>query len=354
MPRSKRVAPRDATEALSISRRKASCHFSNDRGWPRKPRQSAATPADTPSGQSFGQLISAFGSPTLRNSISKPSRWSFGNTSPDKIRDRLKLNGATPEEIDFLLEGQRVELNAMTSDQFVAFVERKLTEAGIAKVVPPKDQLEEVYRLFARSKQIEEIVEKEIAALIDAEIAIHEDLEARVRPKDRSLSVIPSVIDPDGFIVHSHAGDDWRQCRQHVRARLSLSAFRPRRELKRRIRNPADDGAEHKRELALRIWREAVNPRETLVEAYLKSRGLDLPDEAANEAIRFHPHCPFGGERLPAMIALVRNIRTDESQAIQRTALTPDGREVRREGKTFRMTLGTSLEGAIKMIPMKM
>jgi hypothetical protein len=91
---------------------------------------------------------------------------SFGNTSPDKIRDRLKLNGATPEEIDFLLEGQRVELNAMTSDQFVAFVERKLTEAGIAKVVPPKDQLEEVYRLFARSKQIEEIVEKEIAALI--------------------------------------------------------------------------------------------------------------------------------------------------------------------------------------------
>src|SRR6202035_1455499 len=34
----------------------------------------------------------------------------------------------------FLLEGQRVELNAMTSDQFVDFVERKLAEAGIEKV----------------------------------------------------------------------------------------------------------------------------------------------------------------------------------------------------------------------------
>ena len=106
---------------------------------------------------------------------------SFGNTSPDKIRIRLKLNGATLEEIDFLMAGQRVELNAMTSDQFVVFIERKLTEAGIAKVVPSKDLVDEVYRLFARSKQIEEIVEKEIAALADAEIAIPDDLEALVR-----------------------------------------------------------------------------------------------------------------------------------------------------------------------------
>jgi hypothetical protein len=43
--------------------------------------------------------------------------------SPQKIRDRLRRNGASPEEIDFLLGGRRVELNAMTSDQFIAFVE---------------------------------------------------------------------------------------------------------------------------------------------------------------------------------------------------------------------------------------
>jgi hypothetical protein len=69
------------------------------------------------------------------------------------------------------MEGQRVELNAMTSDQFVAFVERKLTEAGIAKIVPPKDQLGEAYRVFARSERIRTIVEEAIAADAGAEIA---------------------------------------------------------------------------------------------------------------------------------------------------------------------------------------
>jgi hypothetical protein len=39
---------------------------------------------------------------------------SFGNVSPSKIRERLRTNGATADEIAFLMEGQRVELNAMT------------------------------------------------------------------------------------------------------------------------------------------------------------------------------------------------------------------------------------------------
>jgi hypothetical protein len=106
---------------------------------------------------------------------------SFGNVSPSKIRERLKTNGATADEIAFLLEGQRVELNAMTSDQFVAFVERKLTEAGIPKIVPPKDQLDKAYRLFARSERIRTIVKEAIAADADAEIAVPDDLVAQVR-----------------------------------------------------------------------------------------------------------------------------------------------------------------------------
>ena len=58
-------------------------------------------------------------------------------------------------EIEFLLTGegntgQRVELNAMTSDQFVAFVERKLTEHGAAKVVPSAETLAETYAAFKR------------------------------------------------------------------------------------------------------------------------------------------------------------------------------------------------------------
>jgi hypothetical protein len=79
------------------------------------------------------------------------------------------------------MEGQRVELNTMTSDQFVAFVEDKLTEAGIAKVVPPKDQLDGAFRLFARRKLVEEAVEKFIKEMPAGTIAVPDDLNARVR-----------------------------------------------------------------------------------------------------------------------------------------------------------------------------
>jgi len=53
----------------------------------------------------------------------------------------LEEHGATMAEIGFL-RSHRVELNAMTSDQFIAFLERKLTEHGVAKVVPQTGTLE--------------------------------------------------------------------------------------------------------------------------------------------------------------------------------------------------------------------
>ena len=40
--------------------------------------------------------------------------------------------------------------------------------------------------------------------------------------RDRSLSVTPSALAPDGFLVHSHAGDDWRACRDHVKGLLGI------------------------------------------------------------------------------------------------------------------------------------
>jgi hypothetical protein len=99
------------------------------------------------------------------------------------------------------------------------------------------------------------------------------------------------------------------------------------------------------------IWRSAVDPRGTLVEVYLEYRKLDLPDEIAVAVIRFHPNCPFGTDRFPAMICLVRGISTNEPQAIHRTALSPAGAAIRRNGKTFRMSLGTIKCGTIKIDP---
>ena len=42
--------------------------------------------------------------------------------------------------------------------------------------------------------------------------------------KDRSLCVTLSAAAPDGFIVFSHAGDDWRACRDYVAGRLGVVA----------------------------------------------------------------------------------------------------------------------------------
>jgi putative DNA primase/helicase len=166
--------------------------------------------------------------------------------------------------------------------------------------------------------------------------------------KDRSISVRISVASPDGFIVHSFCGDDWRQCHDHVRARLG-SGRRREGEPLRVHRATRIEAPNAKPDLALRIWREAKDPRGTLLETYLKSRRLELPDEAAIEAIRFHPNCPFGQERSPAMICLVRNILTNEPQGVHRTALSPDGTAVKRNGKTLRMSLGRLGDGAIKL-----
>jgi hypothetical protein len=57
----------------------------------------------------------------------------------------LRLNGADDEEIDFLRQA-RVELNAFTSDQFVLWLEGKLQQHGVTKVVPDDAALELAYR----------------------------------------------------------------------------------------------------------------------------------------------------------------------------------------------------------------
>jgi putative DNA primase/helicase len=174
--------------------------------------------------------------------------------------------------------------------------------------------------------------------------------------RDRSMQVTLSATAWNGYIVHSHAGDGWQDCRKYIDRHFGFPAFRYERRQRPASRQAyfsrkvsADSNA-GKQELALTIWREAIDPRGTLVEAYLRNRGLQLPDEAS-EVIRFQPACPFGSERLPAMVALIRNIATDAPQGIQRTALAADGRAIKRDGKTFRMTLGPAREGAVKIDP---
>lgn len=43
--------------------------------------------------------------------------------------------------------------------------------------------------------------------------------------EDRSLAVKLDPAARDGFVVHSHAADDWRECRDYVRSRLGMPAW---------------------------------------------------------------------------------------------------------------------------------
>jgi hypothetical protein len=103
------------------------------------------------------------------------------NRDLDATRDRLRINGATEEEIEFLLAGQRIELNAMNSAQFAAFVERRLAEAGAQKVIPKAALMAETYRSLAREAKARSALEAEFQRIAAAAIRAPNDLTRLVR-----------------------------------------------------------------------------------------------------------------------------------------------------------------------------
>jgi hypothetical protein len=168
---------------------------------------------------------------------------------------------------------------------------------------------------------------------------------------DRSLAVRPSCGAPDGLLIFSHSGDDWRTCRDYVIRRLGITngaTARASRAERSKPRKP-EDSEKGRIERAEELWRQGVDPRGTLVEAHLKGRALTLPPELAGEVVRFHPACPWLDRdtgavlRLPTMLAVMRNLATNEITAVQRTAFTPEGRKIERR------MLGVASEAAIKL-----
>jgi hypothetical protein len=91
----------------------------------------------------------------------------------------LRQNGATEEEAGILLE-ERIELNALASDELVNFIERKLQQNEIKKIIPSKDTLAEAYELFARGEYIQETIDEALESLDDEDIEVPDDIEMRV------------------------------------------------------------------------------------------------------------------------------------------------------------------------------
>jgi hypothetical protein len=192
-------------------------------------------------------------------------------------------------------------------------------------------------------------------------------------PKDRSLSIRLSSAAPDGFLCFSHCNDDWRECRDHVRARLGLPDWQPGdgRERQRTIDpnniqkwdfgmadieagpKPRSEEDLERIARAQKLWNEAGDPRGTAVEDYLASRALVLHDDLAGTVLRFHPRTPWRNEntgntdRIPCLIAAFRSIDTDEVTAVHRIRVDVPAHWP----KTQRRMLGIVHRAAIKLAP---
>jgi hypothetical protein len=126
-----------------------------------------------------------------------------------KKADTLRRHGATTEEIAFLMgpvlppfivagravpstRGKRVELNAMTNRQFIDFVEQKLEEHGVEKVIPD----DEVLIRHARRVLEQKIAAKAVAKLrerIAKEAAETKLPEGLRRPVEQEFQADPSM-----------------------------------------------------------------------------------------------------------------------------------------------------------------
>ena len=100
-----------------------------------------------------------------------------------KILQGLREHGASEAELQFIGAGQRIELNAMPSDQFVAWIENGLRAHGVEKVVPPSDILAQQARQIIGLRHLKaDAARLEQAAREYAEnVAVPDDLAERVR-----------------------------------------------------------------------------------------------------------------------------------------------------------------------------
>lgn len=99
---------------------------------------------------------------------------------------------------------------------------------------------------------------------------------------------------------------------------------------------------------ALELWDQRKPFRGSPAETYLRDTrqiGEWLEAFDLDESLGFHPSCPFGDQRLPCMVALVRGVQSDLPQAIHRTALA----ETSPPQRIDRLSFGPVAGGAIKL-----
>lgn len=104
-------------------------------------------------------------------------------------RENLRESGATEAECKYLVsgrdhrnrwEGERVELNAMTSQQMIDWLERKLLDIGVEKVIPDDETLESAFRRAHKRVVVQKAIDKAIKEYDDSELVIPDDLHRKI------------------------------------------------------------------------------------------------------------------------------------------------------------------------------
>jgi hypothetical protein len=155
-------------------------------------------------------------------------------------------------------------------------------------------------------------------------------------PTDRSMVVYFNAANPAWFYIYSYEGPLW-MAKAAIRDRLRL------------VDMPPVEDAWLRTEKAMEIWHQATSAKGTVVERYLKSRAISLPE---TDVVRFHKSLKHpGGAHLPAMVALFTDVN-DHPIAIHRTWLKPDGSS-KADVDPQKMTLGPMSGGAIRLSPVR-
>lgn len=106
-------------------------------------------------------------------------------------RINLLKSGATEAEANFLVnagcsgswKGKRVELNAMNSAQLVKWLESKLEEVGVKKVIPDIKVLESAYRNAHKIAYVENAAQKAINSYSGNNVTMPDNLQYIVKEK---------------------------------------------------------------------------------------------------------------------------------------------------------------------------
>jgi putative DNA primase/helicase len=181
--------------------------------------------------------------------------------------------------------------------------------------------------------------------------AAHQWMVRCVAHADRT----PSLSLRDGtagrLLVHCHAGCQALDVLAELRRQKLIGSNDCRRkederDFSRRSAPVTDQSAV---ELAQQIFEDAVEPRRGPVEVYLRSRGLgQLPDDVID--LRYHPRCPRGRDRLPAMVALMRDAVSNVPTGVHRTFLRSDG-SGKADVAPAKMMLGRAAGSVVKLTP---